>query len=43
MRLFGGETTKRGGLWRAVSHLSEHLGQSIAYARASGVTPPWSE
>jgi uncharacterized damage-inducible protein DinB len=25
-----------------VSHASEHLGQSIAYARMNGVTPPWS-
>ncbi|HEY6147020.1 MAG TPA: hypothetical protein VIZ69_04950 [Thermoanaerobaculia bacterium] len=25
------------------THLHEHLGQSIAYARSNGVTPPWSE
>jgi len=25
------------------THLHEHLGQSIAYARSIGVTPPWSE
>jgi uncharacterized damage-inducible protein DinB len=24
------------------THLSEHLGQSIAYARMNGVVPPWS-
>jgi hypothetical protein len=24
------------------NHLHEHLGQSIAYARTNGVTPPWS-
>ena len=23
-------------------HMNEHLGQLIAYARSSGVTPPWS-
>jgi hypothetical protein len=24
------------------AHLSEHLGQAIAYARVNHVTPPWS-
>ena len=24
------------------THLHEHLGQSIAYARSNGITPPWS-
>ena len=24
------------------THLSEHLGQSIAYARMNGIVPPWS-
>ena len=43
MKLFGSDTTTRGALWGAIGHLSEHLGQSIAYARASGVVPPWSE
>ncbi len=23
--------------------MHEHLGQSIAYARSNGVTPPWSK
>jgi len=27
----------------AVSHLHEHLGQLIAYARSNNVTPPWSK
>ena len=32
-----------GGLWTmTVTHLHEHLGQSIAYARSNGVVPPWS-
>lgn len=43
MKMFGQDTTTRGALWFAMGHLSEHLGQSIAYARANGVTPPWSE
>lgn len=43
MRMFGQDTTTRGALSMATNHLSEHLGQSIAYARASGVVPPWSQ
>jgi uncharacterized damage-inducible protein DinB len=32
-----------GDIWiRATVHLHEHLGQSIAYARSTGVVPPWS-
>lgn len=39
---FGTEFTA-GGLWAmAVTHLHEHLGQGIAYARSNGVVPPWS-
>ena len=38
-----GETTTRNALWGHMEHLSEHLGQSIAYARANQVTPPWSQ
>jgi uncharacterized damage-inducible protein DinB len=30
-------------LWvMTTTHLHEHLGQSIAYARSNGVVPPWS-
>ena len=43
LKMFGQDTTARGAVWMALEHLSEHLGQSIAYARANGVTPPWSE
>ena len=38
-----GETTMRNAMWSMLAHLSEHLGQSIAYARANGVAPPWSQ
>jgi uncharacterized damage-inducible protein DinB len=40
--LFGGTmTTHR--LWvLTVTHMHEHLGQAIAYARSNGVVPPWS-
>lgn len=40
--LFGRETTRRAALTLLVSHMHEHLGQLIAYARSNGVTPPWS-
>jgi uncharacterized damage-inducible protein DinB len=39
---FGQHTTMRGVWIQTVTHMSEHLGQSIAYARVNGVTPPWS-
>lgn len=38
-----GTPTTVGDIWiRAVVHLHEHLGQSIAYARTNQVVPPWS-
>jgi uncharacterized damage-inducible protein DinB len=40
---FGGKNTQRGILLFVVRHAAEHLGQSIAYARLAGVTPPWTE
>ena len=43
MDWFGGKNTERGALLFIVRHASEHLGQSIAYARFVGVTPPWTE
>lgn len=45
----GAETTLYGrqvGEWavllQLITHMNEHLGQSIAYARMNGVVPPWS-
>jgi len=43
MDWFGGKNTERGILLFIVRHAAEHLGQSIAYARVIGVTPPWTE
>jgi len=40
--LFGKATTYRGVLVETTTHLHEHVGQSIAYARVNGVVPPWS-
>lgn len=42
IRMFGNDTTVRGAFIQALTHLHEHLGQSIAYARMNGVVPPWS-
>lgn len=42
IKMFGNDTTVRGGFITALNHLHEHLGQSIAYARMNGVVPPWS-
>ena len=39
---FGTATTQRGVLVMLNTHIGEHLGQAIAYARMNGITPPWS-
>jgi len=28
---------------RIIVHANEHMGQLVAYARMTGVTPPWSK
>ena len=43
MKVFGQEFTIRGFLILTATHLHEHLGQLIAYARSNNVTPPWSK
>jgi len=40
--MFGRETTNRVVYLTILSHAHEHMGQSIAYARMNGITPPWS-
>ena len=42
VKLFGQDVTTRKALMVTFTHLHEHLGQSIAYARTNKVTPPWS-
>jgi uncharacterized damage-inducible protein DinB len=43
IEMFGQKMTNR-GLWvSTVTHLHEHLGQLIAYARSNNITPPWSK
>ncbi|HEX6943516.1 MAG TPA: DinB family protein [Gemmatimonadaceae bacterium] len=40
--MFGQQFTGQSGWILTVTHLHEHLGQMIAYARTNGVKPPWS-
>lgn len=43
VKVFGMDMTLQ-QLWiLATTHLHEHLGQAIAYARSNGVVPPWSK
>jgi uncharacterized damage-inducible protein DinB len=43
VKIFGGkEVSERTVVMIIGNHLHEHLGQAIAYARMSGITPPWS-
>jgi uncharacterized damage-inducible protein DinB len=41
--LFGTPATFGGVLADLDTHIAEHLGQSIAYARVNGIVPPWSQ
>lgn len=43
IQMFGMKTSVRNALLILLSHIHEHLGQSIAYARTNGVVPPWTE
>lgn len=42
LKAFGQDTSLRGIFISITGHASEHLGQSIAYARINGIVPPWS-
>lgn len=42
IKVFGQEFTTRQFLILATTHMHEHLGQLIAYARTNNVKPPWS-
>jgi uncharacterized damage-inducible protein DinB len=43
VKLFGREMTREEAVRLLFADQHEHLGQSIAYARTNGVTPPWSK
>ena len=40
---FGNEMPRMGAVLQVAAHANEHLGQLIAYARSTGVVPPWSK
>lgn len=40
--MFGMSLTSQKAWIMATTHLHEHLGQLIAYARSNGIAPPWS-
>ena len=43
VNLFGQPATVQQAWIFTVTHVHEHLGQLIAYARSNGVVPPWSQ
>jgi uncharacterized damage-inducible protein DinB len=43
VKMFGRDSTVRTTWVSTVTHLHEHLGQLIAYARSNKVVPPWSK
>jgi hypothetical protein len=43
IKFFGMDMTVRQMWVMTTTHLHEHLGQSIAYARSNDVVPPWSK
>lgn len=43
VKLFGAPFTMQRALVLGTTHLHEHLGQMIAYARSNNVKPPWSQ
>jgi len=43
IKFFGGDWTRMRAMTLTVTHLHEHLGQMIAYARSNNVVPPWSK
>jgi uncharacterized damage-inducible protein DinB len=42
VKVAGRDATVDGMYLRIIVHANEHMGQLIAYARSSGVTPPWT-
>lgn len=43
MKMFGRDSSVRTTWVMTVTHVHEHLGQLIAYARSNKVVPPWSK
>ena len=42
VELYGRQVASWAVLLQLITHMNEHLGQEIAYARMNGVVPPWS-
>lgn len=43
INFFGMDWNRQKAMLSTVTHLYEHLGQTIAYARSNNVVPPWSK
>jgi uncharacterized damage-inducible protein DinB len=43
VHIYDRDATVDGMYLRIIVHANEHMGQLVAYARMSGVTPPWSK
>jgi uncharacterized damage-inducible protein DinB len=43
LKVAGHDATVDGMYMRIIVHANEHMGQLVAYARMTGVTPPWSK
>jgi len=43
IKWFGQDATRQSAMVGTVTHLHEHLGLLIAYARVNNVVPPWSK
>lgn len=43
IHIAGRNATVHGMYLRIIVHANEHMGQLIAYARMTGVVPPWSK
>jgi uncharacterized damage-inducible protein DinB len=43
VKVMGHDSTVDAMYLRAIVHTNEHMGQLVAYARMSGVVPPWSK
>jgi uncharacterized damage-inducible protein DinB len=40
--IYGSDSENWAALFMMITHLNEHTGQLISYARMNGITPPWS-
>jgi uncharacterized damage-inducible protein DinB len=43
VKIYDRDATVDGMYLRIIAHANEHMGQLIAYARMTGVVPPWSK